>query len=167
MEIRKAAPTDLPRIMEIYRAAQDFMIASGNPGQWGRSYPAEDDVWRDIENGFCHVIYDVTGIHAVCAVCEGDDPYYARIDGGAWLNGEPYAAIHRIASDGAFHGVVSFVTDFCKKKYSNIRADTHEKNIPMQRALERAGFVRCGTVYVRDGSPRIAYHLAVTSGVSS
>ena len=126
MEIRKAAPSDIPRIMEIYRAAQEFMIKSGNPGQWGRSYPTEED--------------------------------YGVID-GAWLNDEEYVAIHRIANDGALHGVVAFVTDFCKEKYRNIRVDTHEKNLPMQRALERSGFVRCGTVWVRDKSPRIAFHL--------
>ena len=52
MEIRKAAPEDLPRIMEIYRSAQEFMIKSGNPGQWGRSYPTKDDVADDIGQGF-------------------------------------------------------------------------------------------------------------------
>ena len=157
MKIRKAVIDDLLRIMEVYRAAQDFMILSGNPGQWGRSYPTEDDVRNDIENGSCHVIYDETGIHAVFAFCEGMDPYYDRIDGGKWLNGEPYAAIHRVASDGKFHGVVTLAADFCKEKYDNIRVDTHEKNLPMQHQVEKNGFVRCGTVYVRDGSPRIAY----------
>jgi len=147
--------------MEVYRSAQEFMIRSGNPGQWGRSYPAEQDVSDDIEKGFCRVLYDKTGIHAVFALCTGDDPYYAVID-GAWPNGEEYAAIHRVASDGTFRGVVAFAVDYCKKEFSNIRADTHEKNIPMQRALEKNGFVRCGRVYVRDGSPRIAYQL--TSG---
>ena len=158
MEIRKAALGDLGRIMEIYRAAQEFMIMSGNPGQWGRSYPTEEDVGDDIEKGFCHVIYDDTGIHAVFALCEGEDPYYAHID-GAWLNDGEYAAIHRIASDGTFRGVVAAAVGYCREKFSNVRADTHEKNLPMQRALGRCGFVRCGTVYVRDGSPRIAYQL--------
>ncbi len=144
--------------MEIYRAAQEFMIKSGNPGQWGRTYPAEEDVKGDISNGSCRVIYDGTGIHAVCALCEGADPYYSKID-GTWLNDGEYVAIHRIASDGAFRGVVTFVTDHCKEIYTNIRADTHEKNLPMQRALEKNGFIRCGTVYVRDRSPRIAYQL--------
>ncbi len=158
MEIRKATSDDVSRIMEIYRTAQDFMIASGNPGQWGRSYPTEDDVAEDINNGACRVIYDGTGIHAVFALCEGEDPYYGRIDGGNWLNGEPYAAIHRIASDGTFRGVVTFAADYCKERHDNIRVDTHEKNLPMRRQVEKNGFVRCGTVYVRDGSPRIAYH---------
>ena len=160
MEIRKADRKDFARITEIYHSAQEFMIRSGNPDQWGRSYPSEDDVADDIDKGFCHVIYDCTGVHAVCALCTGKDPYYSKID-GAWLNDEEYVAIHRIASDGTFCGVVAFVTEYCKKEYQNVRADTHGKNIPMQKALEKSGFVRCGTVWVRDMSPRIAYHLAV------
>ena len=35
MYIRKAAIEDLDAIMEIYGIAQDFMIKSGNPNQWG------------------------------------------------------------------------------------------------------------------------------------
>lgn len=35
MKIRKANPADHEKIMEIYRMAQDYMIASGNPKQWG------------------------------------------------------------------------------------------------------------------------------------
>ena len=38
MHIRKSRIEDLKEIMEIYRAAQDFMIESGNPDQWGHFY---------------------------------------------------------------------------------------------------------------------------------
>lgn len=40
---------------------------------------------------------------------------------------------------------------------SNLRGDTHERNLPMRRAFERNGFERCGTIWVEDGTPRIAY----------
>ena len=39
MHIRKAEPDDLNEIMGIYKIAQDFMIESGNPNQWGHFYP--------------------------------------------------------------------------------------------------------------------------------
>lgn len=39
MEIRKAQPADLDRIMEIYRAAKLFMDRTGNPTQWVDGYP--------------------------------------------------------------------------------------------------------------------------------
>ena len=34
----------------------------------------------------------------------------------------------------------------------------------MQRLLEQNGFVRCGTIYIWDGSPRIAYQLSRRPG---
>ena len=39
LTIRKACADDYERIMEIYRYAQDFMIATGNPTQWGHFNP--------------------------------------------------------------------------------------------------------------------------------
>ena len=43
----------------------------------------------------------------------------------------------------------------------SIRIDTHEGNLPMQRALEKSGFARCGTIFLKggaeDGDPRIAF----------
>ena len=52
MHIRKATIDDLNLIMDIYRAAQDFMIESGNPNQWGHFYPSEDLVKEDIANSW-------------------------------------------------------------------------------------------------------------------
>ena len=48
MQIRKAKAYDLNEIMEIYRIAQEFMIESGNPSQWGHSYPNDDLIMDDI-----------------------------------------------------------------------------------------------------------------------
>ena len=56
MQIRKATIDDLDVIMSIYRAAQDFMIESGNPNQWGHFYPSEDLVREDISKGISYVI---------------------------------------------------------------------------------------------------------------
>ena len=39
LTIRDAEEKDFARIMEIYRSAQDYMIRSGNPNQWGRFNP--------------------------------------------------------------------------------------------------------------------------------
>ena len=88
----------------------------------------------------------------------GEDPTYQIIENGAWLdNTQPYGTIHRIASNGQTQGVFNMVLDWCTAHCSNIRIDTHEKNIPMQRCLAKNGFVRCGVIYLEDGDPRIAY----------
>ena len=49
LSVRRAVAEDLNRIMYIYSSAQEFMIASGNPTQWGHFYPDEDLIREDIE----------------------------------------------------------------------------------------------------------------------
>lgn len=156
LQIRPALETDIDRIMELYLSAQDFMIRSGNPDQWGHSYPNREIVEKDIRNEQGYVLYDDADIHGVFVILSGEEPTYDVIE-GSWLNDDPYITIHRVAGDGTCHGIFKNIMHYCRQLSDNIRIDTHEKNLPMQRAIEREGFIRCGTIYVRDGSPRIAY----------
>lgn len=158
MYIRRATEADLEGIMEIYGIAQDYMICSGNPDQWGRVYPPIELIKEDIEKGICHTICDFEGIHGVFALLTEPEPTYTHIEGGSWLNDEPYLTVHRVAGDGKTHGIFSCIAGHCKSLSDNVRVDTHSKNLTMQRQVEKNGFVRCGIIYVRDGSPRIAYH---------
>ena len=157
LHVRKAEPLDLERIMEIYRHAQEFIIKTGNPHQWGRTYPTREMIVDDLNNGRSHVIYNDNGIHGVFALFTGDNPTYSYIEDGKWLNNDPYVTIHRIAGDGAVRGVFKTAADFCKSISQNVRVDTHADNKIMQRAVENEGFVKCGIIYVRDHAPRIAY----------
>ena len=157
MYIRKARIDDINQIMKIYRIAQDFMIASGNPDQWGHSYPSEDLIKEDISKEACYLICDDDCPHGVFALFNGDEPTYQHIEDGVWINDEEYITVHRIASDGKVHGIFKCAVEYCKGISDNIRIDTHDSNEVMQRQIEKNGFERCGTVYVRDGSPRIAY----------
>lgn len=157
MHVRKAKLKDLDDIMKIYSMAQDFMIQSGNPNQWGRSYPSKELIIEDIENEVCHVICKDNKPHGVFALFSGDEPTYQYIEDGAWINECPYVTVHRIASDGKLHGIFKCAITYCKSISDNIRIDTHKSNTVMQRQIEKNGFEKCGTVYVRDGSPRIAY----------
>jgi hypothetical protein len=160
MEIRRATAQDHQRIMEIYRAAQDFMIQTGNPHQWGHFYPESSLIEKDIENGVCHVICEDDDVHGVFALMEGPDPTYRYIEGGNWLNDAPYLVIHRIAGDGQVHGLVTHAAEYAKGLSANVRVDTYHENVIMQRQISKNGFVKCGTIYLEDGSPRIAYHWA-------
>ena len=82
-----------------------------------------------------------------------------EIEEGSWKSEEPYAAVHRVASDGTVQGVLGHVMDYCSAQVPHLRIDTHKDNKVMQHVLERYGFVSCGIVHARDGSPRIAYEL--------
>ncbi len=157
LQIRKAVEPDLERIMEIYRIAQEYMIHSGNPNQWGHEYPEAELIASDIREGVCHVIYDENGIHGVFALFDGEDPTYQYIEGGEWLNEEPYVTIHRIAGDGQTHGIVRCAAAHCKALSSNVRVDTHAQNTTMQHVLSKNGFRKCGIIYLENGSPRLAY----------
>ena len=89
----------------------------------------------------------------------GEEPTYRVITDGRWRSSAPYGTIHRVASDGSVRGIAQACFDFCKQHCDYLRIDTHADNIPMQNAIEKAGFHRCGMVAMEDGSPRIAYDL--------
>ena len=166
MEIRKAVPSDLDAIMRVYRAAQDFMIRSGNPTQWGHFYPTRERIESDIADNAFFVITENDTVHGAFALCFGNEPTYRSIENGAWPNNEPYIAIHRVASDGVLHGVFRAAASFCAELTNHIRIDTHEKNLPMQRQIEKFGFKKCGTIRLENGSPRIAYQWDRTESLS-
>ncbi len=158
--VRKAQAAEFDKIMEIYRIAREFMIASGNPNQWGTTRPAPEQIKEDIENGICYVICEGDEIHGVFALCEGVDLTYLRIDGGEWLNDEPYVTIHRIAGDGKVRGIFTAAMEQCKGYADNIRIDTHEDNKVMQGVLEKHGFSKRGIIYLKNGDPRLAFQWA-------
>ena len=164
LSIRKAKPEDVPCIMTIYGAAQNFMIENGNPNQWAHVYPSEELIREDIRREVLYAVCEGDAIHGVFMAFIGEEPTYRYIENGCWPDDEPYTTMHRVAGDGTVRGIVRAVTEYLKSWGGNIRADTHADNIPMQGALEKCGFKRCGTIYVEDGSPRIAYELPVETG---
>jgi RimJ/RimL family protein N-acetyltransferase len=145
MEIRRATPRDRNAIEQIYKNAREFMKSCGNPAQWGDVYPYAYVIDEDIqENGCGYVVIYNNNIVGVFAFFENyDEEDYHQLD-GKWLNTEPYAVIHRIASDNKTHGVAQFVFRWALEKSGNVRIDTHEKNIPMRKALDKFGFTQIG-----------------------
>lgn len=155
--VRTAAPQDEARILEIYKIARETMKATGNPTQWGDTYPPDALIRADIQTGRCHVVCEGNAVIGVFALCEGRDPNYAAIENGAWLSDAPYAALHRVAGDSAYHGVFRAMTAYAQTLGCDLRIDTHADNRIMQKLIERSGFTKCGTVHMEDGTPRIAY----------
>lgn len=156
MNIRKANLNDLDEMMRVYAKAKDIMDACGNPNQWRKGFPTRDMIMMDIESDSSYVIEKDGVIHAAFFFREWEDPTYTVID-GLWLNAFPYGVMHRIAGDGELKGVMNAIVGFCKNKCRNLKCDTHEDNKIMQHCLEKNGFQKCGIIYVRDHSPRIAY----------
>ena len=182
MYIRKAQTTDCPALMEIFQKARQIMRASGNLNQWNDSYPSEDVILDDINNGYCVLLCDgseTDGTETVIATMSfipGPDPTYAYIEkgpwdslqsptNGSWIDDRPYYVIHRIAVGEPGHNAARTLLDwgfsYLKQKdeeYS-IRIDTHRDNVIMHHILKKYGFTLCGVIYLASGSPRDAYQM--------
>lgn len=157
MEIRRSTMEDLQEIMQIYEIGRAFMRSTGNMAQWGNGYPSEELVKKDIASGDSYVAVEKGEIEAVFVFRMGEDPTYQIIEHGAWKNDAPYGVLHRIASRGRIKGIGSECIQWCFAQCKNLRGDTHADNHVMQHVMEKNGFLKCGIIYVEDGSERIAY----------
>ena len=162
--ITKSTHEDIPSLLSLFAEAR-ATIATLGIDQWQNGYPDRAAIVADIEGGVGLVIDSAEGIAAYCAAIFGDEPTYTRIDDGEWLtSGEEYVVVHRLAvADRCKRQGIA--TDFLRRVESiarerscrSFRIDTHHDNLYMQTICQRLGFVRCGVIYVSDGTPRIAY----------
>ena len=156
MEIIQAKADLLPQILPVYARAREFMAATGNPNQWGKTSPSVELLQNHIANGNLYALCHEGRIVGAFAMIPGEDPTYNYIE-GSWNYDLPYAAIHSVASDGSVKGLFSQILEFCSKSSAYLRIDTHHDNKVMQHVLEKHGFMQCGVIYLENGDPRIAY----------
>lgn len=155
--IRQATPIDFNDILSICALARRFMMEHGNPTQWGTTYPPQETILRDIEQGALLVLEDEEGLYGVFTLIAGEDPTYQTIQNGSWISDLPYATLHRIASNQRRKGVFAECLEYAKTRYHHLRIDTQEQNLIMRRLVLNAGFSYRGKIKVEDGSPRLAY----------
>ena len=121
---------------------------------------------KDIAQGTSYLLCENDTPIATFALLAGPEPTYSYIEGGRWLDDQPYYVIHRVASVEGVHGVMSDIIAYCLSLTSTIRIDTHADNYPMQAVLKRSGFNYCGIIYLEDGSQRQAYQLSLQALLS-
>ena len=157
MEIKKASAQDLDQIMQIYEKAKEFMRANGNAEQWEDGYPSRELIEQDLDH--MYLCMADGQIACVFYYAEEEDEDYREIN-GKWLNEEPYAVVHRVASTGIVKGAAGYCLKWAYSQMPNIRMDTYRDNIPMQKLLEKCGFQYCGS-FERLGMDKwMAYHKA-------
>lgn len=156
--IRRANKEDIKCIMPIYEAAKKKMRADGNLHQWSDKYPDEETLLNDITRNELYIAYDYEGIYGVFMLSFSGEDTYKEIQ-GAWLNDEPYAVIHRIASFGKEKNLLEEAIDFAFEKTNSIRIDTHEDNNIMRTLLKKLGFIYTGIIHLKNGDERRAYQL--------
>ncbi len=157
MTVRCATLSDIDEILKIYESARVFMRENGNPTQWSTGGPSESSLRADIAEGCSFVLCDEDEIVASYYFKVGEDKTYRKIYSGNWKSDEPYAVIHRVAVKHRGRGLVKACFDECKRMFSHLRIDTHRDNLPMQRALVKAGFEYCGIIHLENGEERLAY----------
>ena len=157
MEFRLARDTDLLAMCQITQQAKEQLKRLG-VSQWQKGEYPSREVWeQDIKNGMAWLAVEEGQVLGVFAFQTTPDVSYGEIE-GAWLTETPYASMHRVCvsdrSKGKGVAGQMFQHGFSMAKeqgFASLRIDTHPDNQPMQRALGKAGFVRCGGIVLKEG----------------
>ena len=156
MEFRRAEKQDLEAMCQITQQAKDQLKRLG-VSQWQKGYPNRE-VWeQDIQNDMAWLAVEEEQVLGVFAFQITPDVSYGELE-GKWLTDTPYASMHRVcvSDDSKGKGVAGqmFEHGFAMAReqgFASLRIDTHPDNLPMQRALRKAGFVRCGGIVLKEG----------------
>ena len=161
MTIKPFTAEQIESAMQIYENARAYMRKSGNLNQWSNGYPSREVILEDIDAGRFYGVYDGESLVCVFMMMVGIDPNYNVIYDGSWLNDQPYAVIHRIATTVHGKGVAEMCYDFALAHCNNLRIDTSSENYPMQKSLLKNGFKLCWVIHLANGDPRLAYHKTI------
>ena len=168
MNIRLAKLSDLPRLLEIADGAVQVLKEQGSP-QWQNGYgPTEDKLRADIEQQWLYVLENQQ-VLAFAALVPGVDEVYTNIREGQWEGTAEYLSVHRFAVSKEASGkglaklLLSKMIEVASHKgVYDVRIDTHELNIGMQKAILSNGFIYRGKVTfpIPDGD-RKAYQFVI------
>ncbi|TXF79506.1 GNAT family N-acetyltransferase [Chryseobacterium sp.] len=164
--LRKANPTDAPKIWEILQQAIEKRRIDGSL-QWQNGYPNPETIENDIAKGAGFVLENGEETVAYSALIFNDEPAYSSID-GKWLSDGNFLVIHRVAVSEDFRGkgvikeMFRLFEDYAvKNEVFSIKVDTNFDNNPMLAILEKLHYTYCGKVYV-SGGERMAFEKILT-----
>ena len=163
MNLRLSNEKDLIEIMNIIDEGKKF-LKNNKVDQWQNGYPNKEVILNDINKNESYVIENNGEVVGTTALSFAGEKNYDKIYEGKWISNGPYAVIHRIAVSKV-KGLKNIGTEILKKSeelcisngINNIKIDTHEDNIPMQKLLLKNNYKYCGVIYLEDGSKRIAF----------
>lgn len=167
MEIRKAAASDLSKVMEIIESGRVALQKQGLP-QWQNGHgPDAVSMGQMIEEKCCYLALVDEEVVAVGCLVTGVDPVYTAITNGSWTEAGPYLSIHRFAVISGHTGqgigrrfLTALVNQGCQLGYQDLRIDTHPDNQGMIQVIESCGFVYRGDVqFPIPHGERVAYQL--------
>ena len=103
MNFRKSTKSDVSKIMEIVKQAQEYFKSQGID-QWQNNYPNDEVINNDINNGESYVMLDGDDIVATTVISFAKEKSYENILDGKWITNGDYGVIHRIAVDNTHKG---------------------------------------------------------------
>ena len=166
MEFITASQEHLDRMCEITEQAKSQLRGLGLD-QWQKGYPSREVWLSDIREGCTYLAMEDGELLGMFAFQTAPDPSYGVID-GKWLTDGRYASLHRVCvadgrkGKGVAGRMFAYGFELAKRAgFPAVRIDTHPGNIPMQRALEKAGFTACGKIRLvggcEDGDLRVGF----------
>ena len=170
--LHKIKIDDLPRVMEITASAKNLLKQNGSL-QWQQGYPNEETFTNDINNERLYGLYEDYKLMGYGAYVYGKDLNYVEIEGGKWdiPANDKDMAIHRVAVDEHSHGkkygikILEYGIKYAKKLGCiTVKVDTHKNNIPMQRCIEKSGFLYRGIIKIlteKLDNLRLAYEMVL------
>lgn len=169
--IRLARMDELPLIMEMVSAGIQQLAEQHSP-QWQNGYgPSEEQFIQDIHAKNCFVYTQDEAILAVAVVVKGQEVAYQTLTDDKWLaTSDVYDTIHRFVVRSGTKGVgKQFLTELVQQQVAqehlDIRIDTHELNLGMQKVILYAGFTYIGKVHysIPNGERLVYQYLAKKS----
>lgn len=148
LNIRQAAPKDVPDILELYDGVIDlFQAQTGNMGWRKGVYPTEADFRKAIEAGTLYV-GELEGLMAAgMIITQGTDESYSGAPWRVTAADEETAVIHTLgvspdlAGRGLAQEMVKGAAALARKKgWRALRLDVLEENEPAHRLYRKAGF---------------------------
>ncbi|MBO0993427.1 GNAT family N-acetyltransferase [Bacillus sp. SD088] len=163
MEFRKTTIEDINQIMSIFKQAKQY-FKDNHIDQWQNNYPNIQTIKDDMQNEYSYVLLKDGTPVATAAISFDGEKTYKEIYNGKWLSHGEYAVIHRLAVDQQHKGlgisseIMKIIEKMCVERgINNIKIDTHEQNLPMQKLLQKNDFTYCGVIFLEDGNKRIAF----------
>lgn len=166
MNFSLAQPHHLEKICEITVQAKN-QLKNMELDQWQKGYPSREIWENDIKSQQAWVAIEGNLVLGAFAFQTTPDPSYYKID-GTWLTDTPYASMHRVCvadtakGKGVAGKMFAFGFEMARQLgFNSLRIDTHPGNLPMQKALYKSGFIRCGEIVLQGGCEhgdiRVAY----------
>lgn len=161
VRLQKADREDFETILQIYNESKQYFFEH-DIDQWQHGYPNLESIKQDFTNDVLYVLKSKGVVMGTLVLSKERQSNYQSIEKGAWLFGEEYVVIHRMAllATAKGQGYGRLMLQKCEERASNIaesiRVDTHQDNKVMRQLLKSLGYRYAGIVAVDDGK-RLAY----------